>query len=144
MTDWAEGYVDVDGVRLAVFEFDRQPADDDRPTVLLVHGWPDTHHVWTRVARLLADDARVVAYDTRGQGSSDSPLVNTRDFAVRTHLLRNTGRYATDLARHESPTPHWVPTTHPAHVADMVRDFVHRNDSRRSNESAPGANTSVR
>lgn len=40
------------------------------PTVLMVHGWPDTHRMWTAVAGLLAPDFRVVAYDTRGQGLS--------------------------------------------------------------------------
>ena len=40
------------------------------PTVVMVHGWPDTHRMWTAVAGLLAPDFRVVAYDTRGQGLS--------------------------------------------------------------------------
>lgn len=325
MKQWVERRTDVNGVRLAVFEF-AEPGRvasvgrddvasvgpdgvasaglDDRPTVLFVHGWPDTHHVWTQVAAQLADDVRVVAYDTRGLGSSDSPrgvsayrietladdlyavarsvspdapvhvvahdwgsiqsweamsrddaaehfasfttisgpcldhvgvlfrenishptprrvldtvlqsifstyilllhlplgptlisatvgspgawkrflhlmdgtpaeqivvapslrrdmrsgaryyranmvrkvvapnprttkvpvleLVNTRDFAVRTHLLRNTGRFAPDLTRLESPTPHWVPTTNPGYIADTIRDFLGRLASRRS------------
>ena len=70
-------------VRLAVFEpqpagttgaeADAPAADAARPTVVLVHGWPDTHHLWTRVATALADDFRVVAYDCRGFGDSDRP-----------------------------------------------------------------------
>ncbi|HEY0642642.1 MAG TPA: alpha/beta fold hydrolase [Nocardioides sp.] len=58
-------------VDLAVFE----GGNPDGPTVVLVHGWPDTHRVWEGVAALLADDFRVVAYDTRGQGESvtDAP-----------------------------------------------------------------------
>ena len=44
--------------------------DPDAPVVVLVHGYPDTHRMWRGVADLLAQDFRVVAYDTRGQGDS--------------------------------------------------------------------------
>jgi pimeloyl-ACP methyl ester carboxylesterase len=54
------------GVDLAVWE----GGNVDGPTIAMVHGWPDTHHLWHRVAALLATDFRVVAYDTRGQGES--------------------------------------------------------------------------
>ncbi|HEY3870298.1 MAG TPA: alpha/beta fold hydrolase [Actinocrinis sp.] len=57
------------GIRLAVFE-DGDPADQ---TVLLVHGYPDTHRIWDRVAADLAADHRVVRYDVRGAGGSDAP-----------------------------------------------------------------------
>lgn len=53
-------------VDLAVFE----GGDRDAPVVLMVHGYPDTHRLWRGVGALLADDFRVVAYDTRGQGDS--------------------------------------------------------------------------
>jgi pimeloyl-ACP methyl ester carboxylesterase len=44
------------------------------PTVVLVHGYPDTHAVWVPVAELLAARGmRVVAYDVRGAGASDAP-----------------------------------------------------------------------
>ncbi|WP_439936279.1 alpha/beta fold hydrolase [Nocardia sp. N13] len=56
---------------LAVFE----GGNPDGPTIVMVHGWPDTHHMWRGVAELLADEFRLVAYDTRGQGESvtDAP-----------------------------------------------------------------------
>ncbi|MCF6377402.1 alpha/beta fold hydrolase [Nocardioides KLBMP 9356] len=58
-------------VDLAVFE----GGAPDGPVVLHVHGYPDTHRLWRGVADLLAEDHRVVAYDTRGQGDSvtDAP-----------------------------------------------------------------------
>ncbi|MDX8148976.1 SDR family oxidoreductase [Lentzea sp. BCCO 10_0061] len=43
------------------------------PTVVLVHGYPDTHEVWDRVAALLEKDFRVVTYDVRGAGESTRP-----------------------------------------------------------------------
>ncbi|HOB49168.1 MAG TPA: SDR family oxidoreductase [Mycobacterium sp.] len=63
-------YVDAhDGTRLAVYE-DGNP---DGPTVVLVHGWPDSHVLWDGVVALLADSHRVIRYDNRGAGASDGP-----------------------------------------------------------------------
>ncbi|GAA3723202.1 SDR family oxidoreductase [Streptomyces tremellae] len=45
----------------------------DRPTVLLVHGYPDSKEVWTPVARRLAPRFHVVLYDVRGHGHSAAP-----------------------------------------------------------------------
>ncbi|MEW2547097.1 SDR family oxidoreductase [Streptomyces sp. NPDC047002] len=44
-----------------------------RPTVLLVHGYPDSKEVWTPVARRLASRIHVVLYDVRGHGRSTAP-----------------------------------------------------------------------
>ncbi len=47
---------------------------DDGPTVLLLHGWPQTGHAWRRVMPTLAASGyRVVAPDGRGAGDSDKP-----------------------------------------------------------------------
>jgi pimeloyl-ACP methyl ester carboxylesterase len=43
------------------------------PTVVLVHGFPDTSAVWNPVAERLASDHHVVSYDVRGAGTSDDP-----------------------------------------------------------------------
>jgi pimeloyl-ACP methyl ester carboxylesterase len=56
-------------VELAVYE----EGNPDGPTLLLVHGWPDTHRLWNHVVPLLADRFRIVRYDTRGAGRSTSP-----------------------------------------------------------------------
>ena len=47
--------------------------DPSRPTVVLVHGFPDTSAAWAPVARHLAATFHVVAYDVRGAGDSDVP-----------------------------------------------------------------------
>jgi pimeloyl-ACP methyl ester carboxylesterase len=71
--DWRQRTVRGDGVDLAV----REIGDPDAVPVVLVHGWPDTHRVWLRVARLLAEDLRVVLYDTRGMGLSPTTAQDT-------------------------------------------------------------------
>ena len=47
--------------------------DDGRPTVVLVHGYPDNAGIWREVAESLAEDHFVIAYDVRGAGASDRP-----------------------------------------------------------------------
>ncbi|WTW92570.1 SDR family oxidoreductase [Streptomycetaceae bacterium NBC_01309] len=58
-----------EGVRLAAVE----AGAADGPTVVLVHGYPDTKEVWGDVAARLAERYRVVAYDVRGAGESSRP-----------------------------------------------------------------------
>jgi NAD(P)-dependent dehydrogenase (short-subunit alcohol dehydrogenase family)/pimeloyl-ACP methyl ester carboxylesterase len=59
------------GVELCVAEL----GDPDRPTVVLVHGYPDSKEVWSEVAARLAGPHRfhVVLYDVRGHGGSTAP-----------------------------------------------------------------------
>jgi len=56
-------------IDLAVFECG---APDGVP-ILLVHGWPDTHMLWSAVAAQLVDRYRVIAFDNRGAGRSSRP-----------------------------------------------------------------------
>ncbi|KWX66595.1 SDR family oxidoreductase [Mycobacterium sp. NAZ190054] len=58
-----------DGVRIAVFE----QGDPDGPTLVLVHGLPDTHRVWDPVVDRLAGRFRIIGYDLRGTGDSEVP-----------------------------------------------------------------------
>ncbi len=59
----------ADGVRIAVYE-DGNP---DGPTVVLVHGWPDSHVLWDGVVPLLAKRFWIIRYDNRGVGASSAP-----------------------------------------------------------------------
>jgi NAD(P)-dependent dehydrogenase (short-subunit alcohol dehydrogenase family)/pimeloyl-ACP methyl ester carboxylesterase len=70
MGEISERFVDsTDGVRIAVYE-EGNPAG---PTVVLVHGWPDSHVLWNGVVPLLADRFRILRYDNRGAGKSTVP-----------------------------------------------------------------------
>jgi len=61
--------VQTAGAELAVFE----TGDPAAPTLILVHGYPDTHGVWDEVVDLLAPRFHVVTFDTRGVGESTAP-----------------------------------------------------------------------
>ncbi len=64
-----EHWVRTGGVELCVVEL----GERGRPTVLLVHGYPDSKEVWTEVAERLAARFHVVLYDVRGHGRSTAP-----------------------------------------------------------------------
>ncbi|GAA2315258.1 SDR family oxidoreductase [Streptomyces kunmingensis] len=64
-----ERWVRTGGVELCVVEL----GDTTRPTVVLVHGYPDSKEVWSEVATRLADRFHVVLYDVRGHGRSTAP-----------------------------------------------------------------------
>ncbi|WP_326811177.1 SDR family oxidoreductase [Streptomyces scopuliridis] len=65
-----ERWVRTGGIELCVAEL----GDPARPTVLLVHGYPDSKEVWSQVAGRLADRFHVVLYDVRGHGRSTAPV----------------------------------------------------------------------
>jgi NAD(P)-dependent dehydrogenase (short-subunit alcohol dehydrogenase family)/pimeloyl-ACP methyl ester carboxylesterase len=64
-----ERWVRTGGVELCVAEL----GDAGRPTVMLVHGYPDSKEVWSQVAVRLAEHFHVVLYDVRGHGRSTAP-----------------------------------------------------------------------
>lgn len=66
-----------DGVRLAV----TSRGDVRLPTVVLVHGYPDSSEVWNGVVDDLVKDFHVVTYDVRGAGHSDRPA-RTADYRL--------------------------------------------------------------
>ncbi|NLE78621.1 MAG: alpha/beta fold hydrolase [Rhodococcus sp.] len=56
-------------IDLAVFE----GGNPHGPTVVMVHGWPDTHELWTGVSQHLDSAFRLISYDSRGAGASSVP-----------------------------------------------------------------------
>ncbi|MER6421543.1 SDR family oxidoreductase [Streptomyces sp. NPDC001137] len=64
-----ERRVRTGGVELCVAEL----GDSGQPTVVLVHGYPDSKEVWSEVAPRLAERFHVVLYDVRGHGRSTAP-----------------------------------------------------------------------
>ncbi|WP_326797032.1 SDR family oxidoreductase [Streptomyces sp. NBC_01808] len=74
MSEWGgvavrERWVRAAGVELCVAEL----GDAGQPTVVLLHGYPDSKEVWSAVASRLAERFHVVLYDVRGHGRSTAP-----------------------------------------------------------------------
>jgi pimeloyl-ACP methyl ester carboxylesterase len=75
-------------VQLAVYEWGVR----GRPAILLVHGYPDSSHVWHATAARLADDFHVIAYDVRGAGRSTAAHP-VEDYGLA-HLVADTAAVA--------------------------------------------------
>ncbi|WP_330282842.1 SDR family oxidoreductase [Streptomyces sp. NBC_00588] len=69
LKDARERRVHTGGVELCVAEL----GDAAQPTLVLVHGYPDSKEVWSEVAARLAERFHVVLYDVRGHGRSTAP-----------------------------------------------------------------------
>ena len=74
MSAWFAGFdvLDVpvgDGITLRA----RVGGNATKPPLLLLHGYPQTHAMWRRVAERLAPDFRLVLPDLRGYGDSTRP-----------------------------------------------------------------------
>jgi haloacetate dehalogenase len=71
--NWFDGFevadIPVNGVTLHV----RHGGNRAKPPLLLLHGFPQTHVMWHRVARQLADHYFLVLPDLRGYGDSAMP-----------------------------------------------------------------------
>jgi haloacetate dehalogenase len=72
--DWFDGFEArhhtlADGTRIVA----RCGGACDAPPLLLLHGFPQSHAMWHRVARRLAERFRLVLPDLRGYGDSDKP-----------------------------------------------------------------------
>ena len=59
----------VDGLKL----FYREAGNPEHPTLLLLHGFPSSSHMFRNLIPLLADRFHVVAPDLPGFGFSDAP-----------------------------------------------------------------------
>jgi len=62
-------YADADGLKI----FYREAGASDSPTLLLLHGFPTSSHLFRNLIPALADRYHVVAPDLPGFGFSDSP-----------------------------------------------------------------------
>jgi NAD(P)-dependent dehydrogenase (short-subunit alcohol dehydrogenase family)/pimeloyl-ACP methyl ester carboxylesterase len=89
-------FVESGGVKLAVNERGVR----DAPTVICVHGYPDSSSTWNAVADELAGRFHVVTYDVRGAGDSDRPR---RKAAYRLEVLAADLRAVADAVSPHSP-----------------------------------------
>ena len=69
--------LNVEGLEI----FYREAGPRDAPTVLLLHGFPSSSHMFRNLIPMLADEYHVVAPDFPGYGESSAPSVNDFDYS---------------------------------------------------------------
>lgn len=109
--------------------FARTGGRADRPPILMLHGFPQTHAMWHRVARVLAQHYRVVLPDLRGYGDSFKPRGDSEhaNYSKRTMatdmaaLMRSLGHESFLLVGHDrgGRVAHRLALDHPSRVRTM-------------------------
>ncbi|MDX2133125.1 MAG: alpha/beta hydrolase [Planctomycetota bacterium] len=69
--------VTIDGLDIAY----REAGPADAPTILLLHGFPTSSHMFRNLIPMLADKYRVIAPDYPGYGNSSMPSVDEFDYS---------------------------------------------------------------
>jgi haloacetate dehalogenase len=82
---FSSGRITLDEVTLSVHQAGSGPA------LILLHGYPQNHMCWHRVAPAFADRFRVIVPDLRGYGDSDAPPDDA------THAVYSKRRMARDI-----------------------------------------------
>ncbi len=72
-SDWFAGFTTVDHQTGDVTIHARVGGRADAPPLVLLHGFPQNHTMWHRIARQLAPHFRLVLPDLRGYGDSGKP-----------------------------------------------------------------------
>lgn len=116
--------VSIDGARV----FFREAGHPEAPTLLLLHGFPTSSHMFRRLIPLLADRYHLVAPDLPGFGFSDAPP--REDFAYTFHHLaqvidRFTERiglrqYALYVFDYGAPVGFRLAMAHPERVTALI------------------------
>lgn len=64
---FTQSFIETNGIRLSVHQ------GGEGPPLICLHGFPQNHMCWAKIAPVLARDFRVIIPDLRGYGDSDAP-----------------------------------------------------------------------
>ncbi len=84
--------VTIDDVEI----FYREAGNPDRPTVLLLHGFPTSSHMFRELIPALADQFHLVAPDYPGYGFSSMPSVDEFDYSFD-NIARIIGKFIDEI-----------------------------------------------
>lgn len=63
-------YVSQNGLKIHVREYGTK---NNKPTFVMMHGFPDSMHLYDRIVPMLANDRHIITFDFVGWGDSDKP-----------------------------------------------------------------------
>lgn len=106
----------------------REAGDPDNPTLLLLHGFPTSSHMFRDLIPQVADTWHVIAPDYPGYGASDMPLAEEFEYSfdnlarILTELIDRKGveRYAAYLMDYGAPIGYRMFAEQPERVSAFV------------------------
>ncbi len=116
--------VEIDGLEI----FYREAGSADAPTLLLLHGFPTSSHMFRNLIPALADRYHLVAPDFPGYGNSSMPAVDELDYTfdrlaqITEKLTVKLGleRYSLYLMDYGAPVGFRLATAHPERVQALI------------------------
>ncbi|HIK15987.1 MAG TPA: alpha/beta hydrolase [Leptolyngbyaceae cyanobacterium M33_DOE_097] len=116
--------VSIDGLDI----FYREVGSRDNPTILLLHGFPTSSHMFRNLIPALADKFHLVAPDYPGYGNSSMPTVNEFDYTFD-HLTEIVEKFITaiDLKKYSlyvmdygAPIGYRIAAKYPERVQSLI------------------------
>ncbi len=116
--------VQVDGLDI----FYREAGSKDAPTILLLHGFPTSSHMFRNLIPALADDFHLIAPDYPGYGASSMPRVEEFEYSfdklaeVVGKFVDKVGlrKYFLYLMDYGAPVGYRLATQHPERVLGLI------------------------
>src|SRR5271170_1857720 len=114
----------VDGLNL----FYRETGPADAPTLVLLHGFPSSSHMYRNLIPALAGRYHVIAPDYPGFGYSDAPSVEAFEYTfdhladIVDHFLdqKGTTKYSIYIQDYGSPVGFRLATRHPERIQAII------------------------
>lgn len=116
--------MEIDGLSIAY----REAGDPDNPTVLLLHGFPTSSHMFRELIPELAAKYHVIAPDYPGFGASDMPdaanydysFANAADIVTQLIDAKGVDDYAVYLMDYGAPVGYRMFAEHPERVTGFI------------------------
>ncbi len=116
--------VTIDGLDV----FYREAGNPDNPTILLLHGFPTSSHMFRDLIPILSDQFHLVAPDYPGYGYSSMPSVDEFDYSfdnlanIVDKFINKVGleTYSLYLMDYGAPVGFRIATKHPERVESLI------------------------
>ncbi len=108
--------------------FYREAGPKDAPTIVLLHGFPTSSHMFRNLIPALANNYHVLAPDYPGYGNSSMPLVNNYEYSFD-HLAdvideflskKDINKYTLYVMDYGAPIGFRIATKHPERVQGLI------------------------
>lgn len=116
--------VQVNGVEI----FYREAGNPNKPTILLLHGYPTSSHMFRNLMRNLSDDFHLIAPDYPGYGQSEQPPMRDFDYSFDNMAKiidgflseLNIDRFSMYIMDYGAPIGYRIATKHPERIQGLI------------------------
>ena len=114
----------VDGLNI----FYREAGAKDKPTIVLLHGYPASSHMYRDLMAELSDQFHLIAPDYPGFGNSDTPAIDQFEYNfdhladITEHFLKqlNLTRFSLYVQDYGAPVGFRIATRHPDWIQALI------------------------